>query len=186
MELVDQKKTVNRNSIVQYADTARRRRRRRVIVYSEDDGRAFAVHDGSVVAGRRAHSPQEQKQERRADENRGRRRLTRRPVGNVAQRRLATRLARVDLDPLTDHDTPVLALARTVPFQGPQLLSGRGALVARRVRVPFHLFDTICFTVSFAVENRFRPSCNGRLLRFFFNDPKTIISAILTTTKHSF
>lgn len=75
------------------------------------------------------------------DQQRRRRRHRGSPgsVGHVAQRRLAARLTRVDLDPLADHDAPVLALARAVPLQRPQLRPGRGVLVARRVRVPLHL-----------------------------------------------
>lgn len=112
---------------------------------------------------RRRRRPPEQKQHRQTDD--GHRRGGGgggRPVGNVAQRRLATRLTRVDFDPLADHDAPVLALARTVPFQRPQLLYGRGALVARRVRVPFHLrnagpvVSTWCVRVAKKSENGLR------------------------------
>lgn len=87
----------------------------------------------------RRGAPQEQEQHRQTDDQRRRRTVRRGPVGDVAQRRLAARLTGVNLDPLADHDAPVLAFARAVPFQRPQLLAGRGALVARRVRVPFHL-----------------------------------------------
>lgn len=124
------------------AGESRRGRRGRGRNAVDDDGTCGGLRPRAAGTRRGVDGPEQQEQERRQAADGGqerRRRASAGPVGHVAQRRVAARLARVDLDPLADHDAPVLAFARAVAFQRPQLLARRRALVARRVRVPFDL-----------------------------------------------
>lgn len=84
-------------------------------------------------------TPQEQKHKRQTNDCRCQRGWSTWSVGHVAQRSLAARLTRVDLDPFADHDASVLTFVGTAPFQPPKLLTGTGALVALGKRVPFDL-----------------------------------------------